>query len=146
MRTLIITMIFLMHSMAGCAQQNFKWLLGTWKLKDKPVYEEWRTDTGGDLKGLSFKVNGSDTVVLERINLTFRSGKYHYIPEVAENAAPVDFTFTSFDEDSFIAENPQHDFPKLIRYTIVRKDEQEFIEASIEGNGKVISYAFEKIR
>jgi hypothetical protein len=129
------------------AQHDFEWLVGKWKVKDKPVFEIWKK--GNDeqtLLGVSFRIQGADTVITERISLTFSEGYYHYIPAVAENKEPVDFTITSYDEKSFIAVNPLHDFPKLIRYTIVRKVEGDFLEAAIEGNGKVIPYTFERVR
>jgi hypothetical protein len=136
-------------SMAACeksAQREFGWLVGTWKLKDKNVYEAWKDNGDGSLSGLSFIVSGADTTVQEKITLLHKDGSYHYIPDVPQNASPVDFTVTEFSNSHFVAENPAHDFPKVIRYTIVRKPEGEIIEASIEGNGQVIPYAFQKVR
>jgi len=127
-------------------QHKFGWLAGTWKLKGKAVYETWSVDDNGSMSGLTYSVNGVDTIVRESIRLTYEGGYYHYIPDVAENASPVDFKITAFSNSHFIAENPDHDFPKVIVYTIVRKPEGEIIEASIEGNGQVILYAFEKVR
>jgi hypothetical protein len=122
-------------------------LIGTWKLQGKPVYEVWAlSDDGYSLRGVSYKLNGADTLILEKINLTYSAGHYHYIPDVAENGSPVDFTISVFDDQSFVAENKLHDFPKVIRYTIVRKDDVEELLVVIEGNGKVIPYTFEKIR
>jgi hypothetical protein len=148
-RLFFVTAIaFLFHAHHVSAQHEFQWLIGTWKIKDKRIYEEWKASADGQsLLGKSFKVNGADSVILEKINLTYFAGHYHYIPDVAENSAPVDFTISSFDQKSFVAENPAHDFPKIIRYTIVRKhkDVHELL-AVIEGNGKVISYAFEKVK
>jgi hypothetical protein len=144
----VTAIVFLFHAHHVSAQHQFQWLIGTWKIKDKPVYEVWKASADGrSLVGKSFKVNGADSVVLETINLTYFAGHYHYIPDVAENSAPVDFTISVFDEKSFVAENSAHDFPKIIRYTIVRKHKHENeLLAVIEGNGKVISYAFEKVR
>jgi hypothetical protein len=148
MKQSAVTMIlfFTFFSLQLSAQHKFQWLIGTWKLKDKPVYEMWKAEDGTTLSGISFKINQSDTVVLEKINLTYSEGSYHYIPDVAENAAPVDFMISTFDDTSFVATNPAHDFPKVIRYTIVRKDHTEQLHATIEGNGKVIPYTFKRIR
>ena len=52
----------------------------------------------------------------------------------------------SSDERSFVAENPEHDFPKLIRYKLLKKRDGEFLEAVIEGNGKVIPYRFQRLK
>jgi hypothetical protein len=143
--TLVVFFVFFNGSLS--AQHKFQWLVGTWKIKNKPVYEVWKTaEDGITLSGISFKINQSDTVIMEKINLTYSEGYYHYIPDVAENVTAVDFTISTFDEKSFVATNPEHDFPKVIRYTIVRKDHTEQLRATIEGNGKVIPYTFEKIR
>jgi hypothetical protein len=146
-RILLLISFVLILAIQTFAQHKFARLLGTWKLKDKMVFETWTLGKDGEtLKGLSYRIQGADTVVMEKIRIFFAAGSWHYVPEVAENAAPVDFKFSKFDDNGFIAENPAHDFPKLIRYTIVRKGDSEFLDAAIEGNGEVIPYAFEKVR
>ena len=143
----VLTLLFLMFAVAGSAQHKFQWLIGTWKVKGESVYENWQQGKDAQtLVGLSYRIQETDTVITEKILLTYSSGAYHYIPDTPENDKPVDFTITFSDEKSFIAENEKHDFPKLIRYTIVRKANGESLEAAIEGNGKVISYAFERVR
>jgi hypothetical protein len=136
-------LVFIVFTVRG-QQHQFAWLIGTWKLQDKNVYEVWTQMPESVLHGKSFRISGSDTTLLEKINLVKRDEHYYYVPEV-ENKGAVEFKITSYDENSFRAENPAHDFPKLIRYTIVRKQEKVFILAAIEGNGKVIPYTFEKI-
>lgn len=142
-----LTLIALLFVSFTCrSQQNFEWLIGKWKLDGKPVYEVWtRADDGVTFHGSSFKVNGADTTILEKISFKKIEGNFYYIPDVPENMAPVKFKLTKFDANSFVAENPQHDFPKTIKYTIVRKANGESLEASIEGNGKVIPYRFDKV-
>lgn len=127
------------------AQQQFQWLVGKWKLEGKELYEIWTEENDGvTLKGISFTIDNGDTLILEKIKLEKVDDAYYYIPDVAENTAPIKFKITAFDEYSFTAENPQHDFPKIIKYTIVRKANSELLQASISGNGKVIPYTFLK--
>jgi hypothetical protein len=147
MKTILLLTVLNFPVMLLYGQHPFAWLTGTWKLDSKEVYEVWTDQNDGvTLKGFSFKVNDSDTIVLERITFTKWEGSYYYIPDVAENKAPVKFKITSSDANSFSAENPEHDFPKVIKYTIVRKANTESLEASIAGNGKVIPYMFSKVR
>lgn len=128
-------------------KKEFGWLIGTWKLKDKTIHETWSLgEDGKSLNGISMKVNGTEATVLEEIKLIFSGNSFYYIPDVAGDQDPVDFHITSFDETGFVAENPNHDFPKLIRYKLIKRDDREFLEAAIEGDGKVIPYTFEKIR
>jgi hypothetical protein len=143
----LLLLMFCLMSFFGCrSQQNFDWLIGKWKLEGKPLYEVWeKSDDGERLVGASFKVNGVDTTYLERITFQKFDDAYYYIPDVAENKAPVKFKVTSSTQFSFTAENPEHDFPKIIKYTIVRKANTESLHAVIEGNGKVIPYTFSKV-
>jgi hypothetical protein len=147
MKKILISFLLVLNVAACYAQQHpFDWLLGTWKLENKNVFEVWEFSDENMLRGISYKVSGVDTTVMEKISLIRRGTDYFYVPEVAENNGAIEFRITSRDNDSFVAENPQHDFPKIIRYTIVRKQAGIFISASVEGNGKVIPYHFEKIK
>ena len=143
--TSLVVLIGLSESQAQ--QKEFGWLVGKWKLKDKNVFEEWKVSTDKKtLEGLSYRIKGSDTTVTEKLLLKFEQPYFFYISEVAENPAPVKFRITQYNTDKFLAENPEHDFPKAIRYKLIRKDNQDFIEAAIEGDGKVIPYTFSKVK
>ena len=151
MRDVLLAMtILLTCTVSGRAQspdEQFDWLIGTWKLKDKPVFETWTYDRSTNaLMGNSFKVNSHDTTRLEQVVIRFDNGNYHYIPDVAGNQAAVDFVMTKVEKQNFVAENTTHDFPKLIRYALVKENGKDAIEAAIEGDGKVIPYHFQRIK
>jgi hypothetical protein len=132
--------------LAFSQQKEFSWLVGKWKLKDKSVFEQWKTDADGKtLLGQSFRVKDGQTIMMEEVLFTFSNNSFHYIPDVAGDQGPIDFTITHYAADGFVAENPKHDFPKLIRYKLVKKDGKDWIEAAIEGDGKVIPYQFERV-
>lgn len=143
--TLVLTAIFVTTSLGQ--KKEFSWLIGTWKLKDKNIFETWSlADDGKSLKGASFKMDGTESTILEETKLIFSGNSFYYIADVTGDQDPVDFPISKYDDISFVAENPKHDFPKVIRYKFVKKDGKEFIEAAIEGDGKVIPYNFEKVR
>jgi hypothetical protein len=147
MKNIFLVVTIAVSINATAQQKDFSWLLGTWKLKDKNVYEQWTISADKNyLNGHSFRINEGDTVSMEKIRFMFDGNSYHYMPDVAGPQGEVDFRVTSFNANSFIAENPQHDFPKLIRYNLVRRNDHDYIEAAIEGNGKVIPYSFERIK
>lgn len=135
---------------AGASQaqvKEFGWLVGTWKIKDKMVFERWKPARDGKgLEGFSFRVKGADTVAMEQIRFVYEENSFHYIPDLAGDQPPVDFKLTQHNAQGFVAENPQHDFPKIIRYKLIRKENSDVIEASIEGDGKVIPYHFERVK
>jgi hypothetical protein len=146
-KLLLFASSFLFVHISHAQQKEFGWLIGTWKQEDKPIFETWKLSKDAKtLEGFSYRVKEKDTVTMENIRLTYAGDSFHYIPIVAGEEAPVDFRITRYDRQSFFAENPQHDFPKVIRYRLVIIEHKKLLEASIEGNGKVIPYRFEKIK
>lgn len=144
---ILLTACLMASGLLQAQVKEFGWLVGTWKLKDKMVYETWKAASDGKtLEGFSFRIKGTDTIAMEQIRFTYEGNAYHYVPDVPGDQPPVDFRLTQHTAQSFVAENPQHDFPKIIRYKLIRKENTELIEASIEGNGKVIPYHFERVR
>ncbi len=141
--TLGILLLIAAHGF--CQEKEFEWLIGKWKITGKDVYETWTRADDGSLAGLSFKVTGSDTVFTEEIKLVYYGGTYHYVPDVAGPQGPIDFRITLLEADGFVAENPHHDFPTLIRYRHLAETSGRRIEASIEGGGKVVLYNYERV-
>jgi hypothetical protein len=129
-------------------QREFGWLVGTWKLKDKNAFEHWvYNEKENALYGISYRIkNTADTVVTEEIRLKFQDGSFYYIPDVAGAQGPVPFKITKYTAATFTAENPAHDFPKIIRYKFVQQEGRDINEASIEGDGKIISYTFVRVK
>jgi hypothetical protein len=146
--TILIFAISLTATQLFAQQKEFGWLVGTWKLKDKNAFEHWiYREKENALYGISYKIkNTSDTVVTEEITLKFQNNSFYYIPDVAGVQGAVPFKITKYTSAAFTAENPAHDFPKIIRYRFIQQDGQDINEASIEGNGKVISYTFVRVR
>jgi len=130
------------------AKQDFKklkWLTGSWKRTDaKPGQsgtETWSVISATSFKGLGVTLKGKDTVSLEKLSLIIKGNDIFYVADVTGNPKPVYFKMISVTGDSFVCENPEHDFPKKISYKLVGNK----IEASISGNGKNIPYNFVKM-
>src|SRR5688572_20376420 len=124
MKKLIIIALlnFIIIHFSAAQQKEFGWLRGTWKLKDKNIFETWEVaDDGKTMEGSSYRIKGNDTIAMEQIKLTFEGNAFHYIPDVAGDQGAVDFKISKHTTEGFVAENPQHDFPKIIRYQFVRK-------------------------
>lgn len=147
-RFLFLLILFLIGFQHSRAQQNeFGWLVGKWKLTEKNVFEEWKISADKKtLEGLSYRIKEGDTTVTEKLLIKFEQPFFFYISDVAENPSPVKFKITQYNADKFLAENPEHDFPKAIRYKLIRKSNQDFIEAAIEGDEKVIPYSFIRLK
>lgn len=136
--------VFLSLNEAKAQLHDFKWLIGRWKLGDKSTYEVWKQADDG-LAGEAFEIRGGDTIITEVVSLKFYNNAYHYIPDVAGDQPAIDFLITSADNNGFVAENPDHDFPKKIIYEYINRVREERINAVIEGDGKSISYSFLKV-
>jgi len=144
MKKLVIFSCIILLSAAFSNKENshaanmhsFSWLIGKWKMETKKgiIYEKWKSSNDSTLSGKSMLVKNTtgDTVFLEKIQLVYRNNAYYYIPvaEGQNNNQPVEFKLTSHNENGFIAENPEHDFPKRILYNLITKDS---IHAVVDG-------------
>ena len=115
--------------------QSFRWMLGSWKMETKrgAIMETWIHVNDSTMAGESFMVKlTGGTVQLENVQLLYRNEEYFYIPVAKgqNNEQPVSFRITSHNETGFVAENPEHDFPKRITYELVNKDS---VHAFIDG-------------
>ena len=121
------------------------WLLGTWEMKTKrgSMYENWQTDNKDQFKGMSFMINGNDTTVFERIRLVVEKKDIYYIPAVSNQneGKEVRFKGTSISETELVFENPEHDFPQKIKYTLMASDSL-VTEISAEVNGEIKRQVF----
>jgi hypothetical protein len=107
--------------------KSFNWLQGSWQMQTKRgiITEKWAIANDSTLAGQSIITRTDGTEIpLEKIELAFRNGSYYYVPTVKNQNGeqPVEFKITSHNETGFVAENPQHDFPKRISYALVNND------------------------
>ena len=137
MKFIYFLTLSLVLSAATSQQDNFvslHALEGTWKMNTKrgPLFERWKVVGAKELLGTSFKINNSDTLVLENIQLVKKGNDIFYIPSVQDqnHRKPIPFRLISAESNRFVFENPDHDFPQRIIYTLVSRDS---ITARIEG-------------
>ena len=113
----------------------FSWLEGSWTMKTKrgAIIESWKTGNENLMQGNSKMVNASgDEKIMENLELIYAEGNYYYISAVngQNNGQSIKFKLSSYNEKGFVAENPEHDFPKRIAYNLINKDS---IHAFIDG-------------
>lgn len=126
---------------------NFKkldWLVGTWnRTNAKPGrsgVEQWKQTQSLELRGIGVNLQGTDTTFVEKLRIIIKDNSIVYVADVPENQKPVYFKLTEITENSFVCENPEHDFPKKISYQL----EGNKLKAQISGDGKAIDYFFER--
>jgi hypothetical protein len=109
-------------------------LQGLWKMETSrgAIYEEWQIKTDTKLAGRSYRINNTDTIVMERIELYREGNNIIYSPAVSNqnNQQPVPFKLVSNTDGRYVFENKEHDFPQRIIYNLVSKDA---VHARIEG-------------
>jgi Domain of unknown function (DUF6265) len=101
-------------------------LEGVWKMNTKrgAIFEEWKKIDKNYLQNKGYMIKGKDTIVNERVALTNTNAGIFYTSMVEDqnNKQPIAFKMTKAENDMFVFENPQHDFPKRIIYKMVTAD------------------------
>lgn len=134
--TLLFTAIF-----SACTTQNNEsvdtginksqltkanFLLGDWHniTPEGILTESWKQLNDSVFAGRSYFVTGNDTSFSETIRLEQRKNGLYYIPTVSDqnSGKAVEFKLTSASAAKLAFENPEHDFPSKITYTLITKD------------------------
>lgn len=126
---------------------DFSWLAGKWKMQNTQaeIYEEWKKDNI-QMVGESYMLKAGQKKVTENLFLQNFAGQWAYI------ALPKGQSITLFalhppENNTFIFENKEHDFPQRIIY---KYDGKKTIDVTIDGqkNGqtKSMSFTFVKVQ
>ena len=81
---------------------------------------------------VSRTIKGNRMVAFEFLRIVERRGTLVYIAQ-PNGRPPTEFTLTQVNDRSATFENPSHDFPKMIRYTL-REDGS--LEARVSDGGQ----------
>jgi hypothetical protein len=124
-----------------------KWLIGSWKYTSEEgvAFENWRLTADTLLSGESGYLSEQDTVVSEHISLVKRGDDIFYIPIVygQNEDKPTLFKLTSNKNNVLVFENPQHDFPTKITYSLITPDSMVAeISGLLEGHPERMLYLF----
>jgi hypothetical protein len=109
-----------------------EWLGGTWTgTTGTTTFEErWTPPAGGSMLAMSRTLRGGAMPAFEFLCIVERNGGlvYQAMPNARQPAT--DFTLTKIERNSLTFENPSHDFPKMIRYTL---SPDGTLEAAVSG-------------
>ena len=134
--------IFLISSLIATCQENsiikqLQQLNGLWKTgtAEKTIYESWQTISDMEMDGKSYKIKATDTIIFEQTKIVEKNNEVNYIAKVSNQngGKEVPFKLISSANQTFIFENPEHDFPQRVIYQLVSKDS---LHAWIEGKYK----------
>jgi len=142
----LLTLLFVLSSCGLAAPKTNKldWLVGKWQRENvkagKTAFEIWEWNNKS-LQGIGVTLQGADTVFAEKLSIIDKEGQLYYVANVGSNATPTFFKIVSYGKSGFISENPAHDFPKKITYSLSGNK----MLATISGNGKQIPFSFRKV-
>lgn len=110
------------------------WIEGEWQrtVSDAVAIERWRLTEAG-LVGEGAVVRDGEERHTEALLLVAMGSDVFYIARPPENPYPVAFRLVSSEADTFVFENPTHDFPQRIVY---RRTAPDAMTAVIEGPGE----------
>lgn len=92
-------------------------------------------------------MNGTDTVVTERMQLIQSDSSLFFVADVPGNKSKVRFRLTAADSLGFLFENPNHDFPTKVCYRNVGSDSlHAWIEGPSGDKPKRIEYNFARMQ
>lgn len=119
---------FLVFQSCGSKQGQFDLgkLVGNWKDEgtNKQFFEEWkRTDSG--LEGVGFVLSKGDTIMIENMNMVMKNSKLLFEVRVnnQNHGKVIGFQSTEASKNHVVFENPNHDFPQTIEYSLLTDNE-----------------------
>lgn len=129
------TFILLLLAIVSCknSESNEKdkiktsdWLLGKWENKvDQGILtENWKRLNDSTFQAESFFIKEKDTLHFEAITLQQKGEELFYTATVKgqNEDKPVTFNMTSATDKKLVFENPKHDYPQKITYSLIKKD------------------------
>jgi hypothetical protein len=125
--------------------EDVSWIAGTWRTDPaSTVFEElWTSGAGGAMFAIARTFTGEKLVAFEFLRIVERAGGLVYIAQ-PNGRPPTEFVLTGYSAQSVTFENPRHDFPKMVRYTL-RSDGK--LEATVsDGGTKAERFLFARAR
>jgi hypothetical protein len=117
------------------SMDKLNWVLDKWVGEGNggTMYESWVKTDDNLFKGDAYTIRNGDTVFTESLKIEKVGDDIFYVATVAHNPGPVSFKLVGLSDNEAVFENPEHDFPNRIIYTL-RDDGSLY--ARIEGKNK----------
>jgi hypothetical protein len=120
--------------------EKISWLLGSWRLegKDTVTREKWVAVSSSTWEGEGIESKADGTVLFqESLRIMVMGGGIFYLAKVGHNPLPIAFSLMQSSGTSLVFENPAHDFPRRLTYTLQSPDRLKVrVEGKDEKTGK----------
>src|SRR3954471_24051735 len=120
---------------------DLAWLAGNWRGRSgtTELEEQWTKPAAGAMLAVSRTVKEGRMVAFEFLRIVERAGGLVYIAQPGGRPA-TEFALTEIGSRSATFENPSHDFPTRIQYSL----SGETLTATISGAGQQESSVFKR--
>ncbi|MEM6726770.1 MAG: hypothetical protein AAF598_22220, partial [Bacteroidota bacterium] len=126
--------------------ENFNWLVGDWTRlnakENQSTFEHWIQENPTLYQGFSYTLQGTDTVWQEHVQLIKEQASWSLNITGQGESTPTKFSLTNIQSKGFLAENPDNEFPKKIKYQKVGNK----LEALISAGDLSIRFEFAPIK
>jgi hypothetical protein len=143
MKVLLVAVCLLITCSAGAGEcrtlERVEWILGDWTAQagDVVVHESWRRVSERTFEGesVSKALAGNDVIDHETLRLVAMSDGIFYLAKVTHNELPVPFRLTECADGLLVFENPLHDAPRRLTYTLVETSDhgEAGLEVRVDG-------------
>jgi hypothetical protein len=123
---------------------QISWLTGVW-IGASGSDERWTPAAGGSMLAIGRTMRNGMMGEFEFLCITERNGGLVYQAMPGGRSPATDFALTHIDSNSVLFENPAHDFPKAIRYTLTPDGTLEAVVSS-GPKERGITFTFKKER
>lgn len=122
------------------------WISGTWAgttAGGATVEERWTPAATGSMMAISRTLRDNAMSAFEFLCIVERDGGLVYQAMPNGRSPATDFTLTKLEGETAVFENPTHDFPKMIRYSLLADGS---LEATVSGaaGSKPQTFLFKK--
>jgi hypothetical protein len=120
---------------AAVAINQLGWLAGHWRMEKggRVADEQWMAPAAGVMLGMSRTIARGKVVEHEFIQIREGPGGALYFIAMPSGQKEAAFQIVSLSATAAVFENPEHDFPRKISYTLLADGS---LLAAIEGPGK----------
>ena len=139
---MLIPLAFAILAAAGPSDLAF--LRGSWEGGGGPMKfeERWTEEAGGLMLGVSRTLKGERAVAFEFLRIEFRKEGVFYVAQPG-GAPKTEFKLTASDGRSATFENPEHDHPKKIRYSL---EADGSLKAELDGAEGKQAFVFKPVK
>lgn len=131
------------------ALRKLAWLAGCWEAEqDEPGNgETWMPPAAGTMLGVARTVRGGRTVAHEFMQIRETAAGQLAFIALPSGQSEATFPATKITADEVLFENPQHDFPQRIRYSLAPDGRLlARIEGRLDGVERAMDFALRRIR